>query len=388
MASVDCMKYLQFVESPQFRLVTVFLFVDHLADGCVVYTGLDDITGKQLCIIEWKIQFDQMKCPNLNRNDAIALIANMKAKIESRMETMKKLKHDNLINYDTFTWSPNENGMSIYLIRDYYEQSVKKITHSVGWTNENAQKVILGLLNAVKYLHGNDYAHGNINESTIFVGNSGQCKVADFGVIPYLNGIKDNVNNIINFNEPSATMDFQAIGNVIHSFGLTSGKIRDFIINCKSSFLNTDIDWLMNHPFLTETAASSFFHENYQIIKTLGSGAFGVVLKVKNYHEQEHFALKLVKLEKDNDKNECSTSEIKVLAKLKHDNIVGYKTGWMDKMDITEYKKYKNEIDNNANESMESDAESAIGTGSNASVNMDFLELNLSENSGNNLKQA
>lgn len=59
----------------------MFLFVDHLADGCVVYTELGDETGQQLCIIEWKIQYNQMQFSNLNRKDAIDLISNMKANI-------------------------------------------------------------------------------------------------------------------------------------------------------------------------------------------------------------------------------------------------------------------------------------------------------------------
>lgn len=125
------------------------------------------------------------------------------------------------------------------------------------------------------------------------------CKVADFGPIPYLNGIKDNINNNINnynFNEPLPSMDFPAIGNLIHTFGLTSGKIKELIVNGKFSFLNAGIDWLLNHPFLTESTVSSLFHEDYQVIKRLGFGEYGVVLKVKNYLEQENFALKLVKL--------------------------------------------------------------------------------------------
>nr|ABA61171.1 Mde8i18_2 [Mayetiola destructor] len=360
---------------------------DHLADGCVIYNGLDDKTGKQLCIIEWKIQFNQIKTANLNKDAALHLISNMKANIENRMKQMNKLKHENLINYDTLTWSSDENGVSIYLIRDYYEQSFKKINQTVGWTNESAQKVTLSLLNAVKYLHDNGYAHGNINESTVFVGNAGNCKVADFGLIPYLNGIKDNIDNINHFNEPLISMDFPAIGDLIDTFGLKFGKISDFIVNCKSRSFNAGMDWLLRHPFLTESTISSPFHENYKLIKPLGGGGFGVVLKVKHYHDQWKYALKFVKLEKEMDKNEPILAEVNILAKLKHDNIVGYNTCWPQKLDITEYKKYgdKNVDDN---EAMETDTESAFGSCSIASVILGLSELNLPENSEKSLKQT
>lgn len=248
---------------------------------------------------------------------------------------MKRLRHENLINYRTCTSEMDENCLSIYFIRDHCAISVKAITRSVGWTEKSAQKIIFGLLNAVQYLHKKSIWHGYISESTVFVGKNGQCKIADFALIPYLNALKHFDKTA--YDASRLCEDLRDIGKLIRTFRLNSAIIEDFITKCESSDENMNIiESLMNHPFLTKISISSRFHKDYRIMKHLGSGGYGAVFKVQAYTDKKKYAMKLVKL----DENVRDSKELEVLSGLEHPNIVRYHTSWIGKIDDTFYREY------------------------------------------------
>lgn len=65
---------------------------------------------------------------------------------------------------------------------------------------------------------------------------------------------------------------------------------------------------------------------NFKIIGRLGEGTFSSVLKVKRISDDTFYALKKVKLGELSEKEkENALNEIRILASLEDENIIGYK---------------------------------------------------------------
>jgi len=73
---------------------------------------------------------------------------------------------------------------------------------------------------------------------------------------------------------------------------------------------------------------SSNITKYYSDITIIGSGNFGKVYKVKNLLDQNEYAIKKIKLDKNMSVNVLN--EIRVLAKLDHENIIRYYHAWID----------------------------------------------------------
>ncbi|EGR32762.1 protein kinase domain protein, partial [Ichthyophthirius multifiliis] len=68
-----------------------------------------------------------------------------------------------------------------------------------------------------------------------------------------------------------------------------------------------------------------------KLIITIGEGAYSIVYKVKRLSDQEEYALKKVKLQNLSDKEkENALNEVRILASIRSNNIVGYKEAFLD----------------------------------------------------------
>ncbi|KAI8901231.1 kinase-like domain-containing protein [Globomyces pollinis-pini] len=98
---------------------------------------------------------------------------------------------------------------------------------------------------------------------------------------------------------------------------------------------------LSNLPVPTSDDLSEYFesggnrfHEEFHIMDTLGKGAFGMVLKTKNKLDGCCYALKLIQTPTNGGLELIKTiREVKLLAGISHNNIVGYYASWMQYMD-------------------------------------------------------
>ena len=75
---------------------------------------------------------------------------------------------------------------------------------------------------------------------------------------------------------------------------------------------------------------------DFEIIKTLGKGAFGMVCLVKRKFDGKTYAMKRIKIAQlSNKEKENSLNEIRILASLSHKNIIGYKDAFFDQKSKT-----------------------------------------------------
>ncbi|OMJ71631.1 hypothetical protein SteCoe_30097 [Stentor coeruleus] len=74
--------------------------------------------------------------------------------------------------------------------------------------------------------------------------------------------------------------------------------------------------------------------DNFQIITKLGEGAYSTVFKVQRHSDLKIYALKKVKIEKLTEKEKKNAlNEIRILASIKHPNIISYKEAFFDEND-------------------------------------------------------
>ena len=71
--------------------------------------------------------------------------------------------------------------------------------------------------------------------------------------------------------------------------------------------------------------------ENFEVLKTLGSGSFSTVYKVKRLTDGVEYAMKKVKLSALNRREkENALNEIRILASVTHKNVIAYKEAFWD----------------------------------------------------------
>lgn len=85
------------------------------------------------------------------------------------------------------------------------------------------------------------------------------------------------------------------------------------------------------HMHLPGFEGQSRIHNEFQVLKWLGKGAFGHTLKVKNKLDGGIHAVKRIELNpKHNLLNRKITREIKLLFPLNHENVVRYYNSWIE----------------------------------------------------------
>lgn len=75
---------------------------------------------------------------------------------------------------------------------------------------------------------------------------------------------------------------------------------------------------------------ASRFEDEFQILGCLGKGAFGVVFEVKCKLDDWHYAIKRIKLPRNEDALKRVSREVTALASLNHVNIVRYNSSWIE----------------------------------------------------------
>ncbi|KAL4238496.1 Eukaryotic translation initiation factor 2 alpha kinase 4 [Mactra antiquata] len=90
------------------------------------------------------------------------------------------------------------------------------------------------------------------------------------------------------------------------------------------------------HPFIMawEASGQSRLTIEFDVLKSLGKGGFGDVIKVKNKLDGRLYAIKRIPLNpKSQQFNKKITREVKLLSRLNHENVVRYYNSWIETSD-------------------------------------------------------
>ena len=96
---------------------------------------------------------------------------------------------------------------------------------------------------------------------------------------------------------------------------------------------NPDVGLLKNQkPKQSAQIAAATSLEEFKMMGSLGDGAYSKVYKVKRIADGQLYALKMVILKNLSEKEkENAINEVRILASIKHGNIISYKEAFIDK---------------------------------------------------------
>lgn len=304
--------------------------------------------------------------------------------IEREVTDLTHIRHKNLVSYEAILCLRRKEGVVIYLVQDFVlGTSVNNISNSLGWLYSGVSIIAKGILDALIYLHNKGISHSNIDDCSVFMDNSGTCRVTDFSFVSYMNYLIDATKD-----GKQTGCDLPALGHLIESLiPLPNPDMFDFIEQCKSERTLTAFD-LLEHSFLfpdqTYAANSSApicikekrvtelsmptsmtvsgrtrLETEFEVLQWLGRGAYGDVLKVKNILDNRQYAIKRIPLtERSKQIFKKMTREVELLSRLNHENVVRYFNSWIETGDPADLKKYAQidgENDSTSNDSIESD---------------------------------
>lgn len=288
-----------------------------------------DENGVPVHITQWKISLDVLQ----QNSKGVDTLEATVYKINSMVLYLTKLEHPNVVKFRNVSCILNDDYLTVYLTRDMINGVPVRVYSSMNnWTIRNVREICNVLVQTMTYLNNKLVLHGNINDSTIFMDNTGVWKMADYFINPYLNHIANGSKM------PNTQMDLMALGDLIDSLSTTSLQVTSFVEKCRTVDNFSD---LLDHPLL-QSLHKSF--DDFEVIRVLGSGGFGQVLKVKDCKVEKEYAIKRLKSTKKTDLTK-GIKEVKALAELTHKNIVRYYRSWTETMNESEYKSYEESSD-------------------------------------------
>lgn len=249
------------------------------------------------------------------------------------------------------------------------------------------------ILNGLLHLHENDLSHGGLTLSNVFVNQRGVVKISDFGVVKNLDDLMRSLFGGEDSSKPTNVMklDVYSVGllslelaqgsriheNIIKISSLFPSDFQDFLKKCFARNENErwEVSQLLEHKFITkkiiyksqisntpsstsdlesletdnadegaianssnnipvsynDLPSTSRLKTEFQILEFLGSGGFGLVLKVRNKLDSNIYAIKQILLEPSNRHlNRKIIREVCLLSRLNHENVVRYFNSWVE----------------------------------------------------------
>lgn len=314
-----------------------------------------DDNGIPLHITQWKIDFNELSAngciSSMDRSNFKEMVHDIRSRVRKLINLPTK---ENLVQFKNVHFSKNGSILTVRLAREAVNGiSIKALAKTTHWNIQRVRQIANALLECLVNLHKISLTHRNISDTTIFIDENGVWKVADYAINSYLNHLASYNNEP--YNHCDTKTDLFAIADLIESFGVSSFQIDDFISKCRSNQTKT-ISELTEHALL-QSLHKSF--EDFVVLKKLGEGGFGQVLKVRDLRIDQNYAIKRIKQTKTTDLKKVN-KEIKTIAKLTHMHVVKYYRSWTEKMNECEFKNYEDKSCEERNERL-SDEEPSIG---------------------------
>ncbi|XP_074036650.1 eukaryotic translation initiation factor 2 alpha kinase Gcn2 isoform X2 [Leptinotarsa decemlineata] len=339
--------------------------IKHSPDHCK-FQGIDMESGQVLFVSAWIFQ---------NIKD-IQQVKKQMNSIEQELNYLTTLKHPNLTRYFGIKHQVFKNSVTVYLLEEFVSglnfSSLFLCRDSKGEVNF-LKHIARGVVTALDYLHRNKVVHKDIKETSVYLSDNGVVKVAHCSIYKRISDLNSQSHK--NYGKKTDIFKFGLLllsvlkGCPVSEEDLDppsgiDSKLQDFLSRCleKDESHRHSAAQLLGHrlfhdsdqsPPKTEKKELDISHDlnvydqlilandmsrinkEFELIGSIGSGAFGSVIKVRNKLDGCDYAIKRIKL---NTKNEVLTKkiirEVKLLSRLNHENVVRYYNSWIEKATI------------------------------------------------------
>ncbi|KAJ2953499.1 hypothetical protein O0L34_g1096 [Tuta absoluta] len=346
----------------------------HSSNGATTYLAIDDESGERIVTKKWSLppasdfQTRNRQLTNLHQD----------------FKAICRLKHSSLVPYTAYetTKEPYKKTVKqcIYVFRDFVlGSSLKFLKNKLFKTTDRFEvlkflrHVGLGVFSALKELHEVCVLHRDIRSENVFLNDVGAVKLVGAGLNVMLAEMFEGESFC---DRQTKASDIYAAGQLLLSIVALEGSphevpldlptsAKDFFSRCltEDEHSQWSAEQLVNHGFLVDTpvklpdkkkkeedgsgsededaakkiniptpaAGHSRLNAEFEVLKFLGEGAFGSVLKVKNKLDGGFYAIKRVQLNPENvHLNKKITREVKLLSRLNHENVVRYYNAWIE----------------------------------------------------------
>ncbi|KAK7506996.1 hypothetical protein BaRGS_00001847, partial [Batillaria attramentaria] len=332
----------------------------HSSSGSTVYAGMDLSTGELVVITEWVLKWRHMgkkahvKVADLDEDKEGNNYLKQVQSIEQELSSLVRLQHPNILQYLAIKHQRDPgkitiHGVPLEMLRLYTE----------------------GMLIGLQYLHSKSVVHKHFRASSVFVDSRGTIRLADYAIDKRLSDLYHSVEAArpgVRFSSvmPS-TLGRGGMKGDVYQLGVTvlslamgevvtetvveipthlPPSLMDFLMKCllKDDRHRWSASQLLEHAFIMEplhpapTAPSvsqqkqgTSTQQEFDVLRSLGKGGFGNVLKVRNKLDGQLYAIKRIALNpRSKQLNKKITREVKLLSRLNHENIVRYYNSWIE----------------------------------------------------------
>ncbi|XP_064601948.1 eIF-2-alpha kinase GCN2-like [Liolophura sinensis] len=322
--------------------------------------------------------------------------------IEQELLLLLRLKHANLVHYLGLKYEQEAGKITVYVLSEYcgggnldmYLRSKTPVPV------ELLRLYTEQILQAIDHLHSEAVVHKNIRASSVLLDDTGSVRLTDYSIQKRLSDLYESVENQrpgVRFTGVQTPVigrggkkgDIYQLGLLLLSLAdgqevteilseIPAGfspEFQDFLSKCliqderhrwsagqllDHSFvrhpvptgLNTNSSCVASTqiqdvnkssadiPMVTsyEASGQSRLKTGFVILKSLGKGGFGDVIKVRNKLDGRYYAIKRIPLNpKSKQFNKKITHEVKLLSRLNHENVVRYYNSWIETSDDPAY---------------------------------------------------
>ncbi|XP_061166164.1 eIF-2-alpha kinase GCN2-like [Saccostrea echinata] len=317
--------------------------------------------------------------------------------IEQELLSLIRLHHPNLVHYLAIKYQQDPGKITVFLLMEYCSGSSLSVNirrkrpvhvaHLRHYTEE--------ILEALACLHNKDVVHKSLRASSIFLDATGRIRVADYSIERRLSDLFYSLEQSrpgVHFDDHRPVQgratkkgDVYSLGLVLLSLALGEdidgsdleipshfpASFQDFLNKCliKDDKTRWSVHQLLDHSFIKtalpislpiskpetqqevhsqddssdeeqplitpyEASGQSRLTNEFEILKSLGKGGFGDVIKVRNKLDRRFYAIKRIPLNpKSKQFNKKITREVKLLSRLNHENVVRYFNSWIEVSD-------------------------------------------------------
>ncbi|CAB3382831.1 Hypothetical predicted protein [Cloeon dipterum] len=369
----------------------------HSSRGKVVYAGQDINSGELVIVSQWSMKCPGLKRKDLQDeiSPELANISKQVSAMDQESHMLQKLSHPGIIRYRGFTSEQRSDHILISTLQDFADgiNLAFFLQESISVGLDLLHHIAKHTLESLSFLHRNNIVHRDLRHSSVYLLQNGGIVITNYSLDSKLGELVQGKERVdcglpLPMGRGAKKADVFRYGCLLLSLFQGSPvntllpsppssvpkEFRDFLLRCldRNEQDRWSSDKLLSHPFvnssidrqlspkkqtkisesddeLSDEAAndtkidlpdvskgSSRVYSEFEVLKWLGKGAFGDVLKVRNKLDARVYALKRIKL---NPRNKTLikriTRECKLLSRLNHENVVRYYNSWIESANLT-----------------------------------------------------